>query len=93
MLLLLGGEAGSFFGSQPRFVFLMFARYRGFDKGASSPSLKSPPSQLSSASQAPQRRLRVNKESVGGGGYYSVFFIFLLVKLYVPLEDKVKYLP
>lgn len=27
------------------------------------------------------------------GGYYSVFFIFLLVKLYVPLEDKVKYLP
>lgn len=27
------------------------------------------------------------------GGYYSIFFIFLLVKLHVPLENKVKYLP
>lgn len=75
MLLLLGGEAGSFFGSPPRFVFLMFARYRGFDKGASSPSLKSPPSQLSSASQAPQRRLRVNKESVCGGVLFCIFHL------------------
>lgn len=63
-------------------------------KGTTHPVLNLLLSQFDFVSRAIQRSLRVNKMGWGGGVvYYSIFFIFLLVKLHMPLENKVKYLP
>lgn len=68
------------------------SHHSDIEKVSRTPSFEFTPGSILLYFQTIQRSPVINKVMCVWG-YYSIFFIFLLAKLHVPLENKVKYLP